>query len=210
MEVAISPAVEQYPEVTTVDPTPDHQPNQKFRLVLLVVLLVALVASAATLCWLLVDRDSGSGDAARADREAVMSQTEQFVLRLNTYGPDQLDEQGRLTEYRDQVKEVITPKFASDFETSGLPIAEETVKTAGYGRTAKIFGVGVESIDEDSATVIVAAGMTGSYPDPKNPDDASQRVDADEDVLRWQVDLVKTDGKWLVDDYTPVTGEEAP
>jgi Mce-associated membrane protein len=197
--------------VTTVDPTPENQPNRTFRLVLLVVLLVALVASAATLGWLLVDRASGSSDdAAQTDREAVMSQTEQFVLRLNTYGPDQLDDQGHLTEYRDQVKQVITPKFASDFETSGLPIAEETVKTAGYGRSAKVFGVGVESIDEDSATVIVAAGMTGSYPDPKNPDDASKRVDADEDVLRWQVDLVKVDGKWLVDNYTPVTGEDAP
>ena len=195
--------------MTTVDPTPDHQPNRTFRLVLLVGLLVVLVASAATLGWLLVDRDGGSSDAAQSDREAVMSQTEQFVLRLNTYGPDQLDEQGHLTEYRDQVKEVITPKFASDFETSGLPIAEETVKTAGYGRTAKIYGLGVESIDEDSATVIVAAGMTGSYPDPKHPDDASKRVDADEDVLRWEVDLVKVDGKWLVDDYTPVTGEDA-
>lgn len=197
--------------MTTVDPTPDNQPNRTFRLVLLVVLLVALVASAATLGWLLVDRAGGSSDdAAQTDREAVMSQTEQFVLRLNTYGPDQLDDQGHLTEYRDQVKQVITPKFASDFETSGLPIAEETVKTAGYGRSAKIFGVGVESIDEDSATVIVAAGMTGSYPDPKAPDDASKRVDADEDVLRWQVDLVKVDGKWLVDNYTPVTGEDAP
>ena len=196
--------------MTTVDPAPDHQPNRTFRLVLLVVLLVVLVASAATLGWLLVDRDSGSSDAAQSDREAVMSQTEQFVLRLNSYGPDQLDAQGHLTEYRDQVKEVITPKFASDFETSGLPIAEETVKTAGYGRTAKIYGLGVESVDEDSATVIVAAGMTGSYPDPQHPDDASKRVDADEDVLRWEIPMVKVDGKWLVDDYTPVTGEDAP
>ena len=196
--------------MTTADPTPDHQPNQKFRLVLLVVLLVVLVASAGTLGWLLVDRDSGSSDAAQADREAVMSQAEQFVLRLNTYGPDQLDDEGRLTEYRDQVKEVITPKFASEFETSGLPIAEETVKTAGYGRSVEIFGVGVESIDEDSATVIIAAGMTGSYPDPKNPDDPSRRVDADEDVLRWEIPVVKVDGEWLVDDYTPVTGEDAP
>jgi Mce-associated membrane protein len=209
VEVAISPAVDQYPEVTTVDPAPDPRPNHRFRLVLLVVLLVALVASAATLGWLLVDRDNGAGDDPQADREAVMSQVEQFVLRLNTYGPDQLDDQGHLTEYRDQVTEVITPKFASDFETSGLPIAEETVKTAGYGRTAKIFGLGVESIDEDSATVIVAAGMTSSYPDPQHPDDASKRVDADEDVLRWEVPVVKVDGEWLVDDYTPVTGEDA-
>ncbi|WP_243056420.1 hypothetical protein [Nocardioides sp. SR21] len=194
--------------MTAPDPTPSNQPNQRFRLVLLVVLLVALVASAATLGWLLVDRDSGGSSDAQADREATMSQTKQFVLRLNTYGPDQLDDQGHLTEYRDQVAEVITPKFASDFETSGLPIAEETVKTAGYGRAVKVFGVGVESIDADSATVIVAAGITGSYPDPKAADDASKRVDADEDVLRWEVDLVKTDGEWLVDDYAPVNQDE--
>jgi Mce-associated membrane protein len=195
--------------VTTPDPTPEDQPNPTFRLVLLVVLLVVLIASAAVLGWLLVDR-SGEANDAQAEREAVMSQTEQFVMRLNTFGPDQLDEAGHLTEYQQQVNEVITPKFATDFETEGLPIAEQTVKGAGYARTAEVFGVGVESLDGDSATVIVAAGLTGSYPDPKAPDDASKRVEADEDVLRWEVDLVMTDGEWLVDDYTPVTGEDAP
>ena len=107
----------------------------------------------------------------------MLAQTEQFVLRLNTYGPDQLDAQGHLPEYQKQVAAVITPKFAADFEKSGLPIAEQTVAQAGYGRTAKVFGVGVESIDADSATAIVAAGFTGSYPDPKHPEDDAKRVD---------------------------------
>ena len=179
-----------------------------FRLVLLVLLVVLLLASAGALAWLLTER-RGEADDAQAERDAVMSQTRQFVLRLNTYGPDQLDDQKHLPDYRDQVLEVITPKFAADFEKSGLPIAEQTVAQAGYGRSAQVFGVGVESIDADSATAIVAAGLTGSYPDPKHPDDASKRVDADQDVLRWEVDLVKTDGHWLVDDYAPVTGEGA-
>ena len=108
-----------------------------------------------------------------------MRQTEQFVLRLNTYGPDQLDAQGHLPDYQKQVAAVITPKFATDFEKSGLPIAEQTVAQAGYGRTAKVFGVGVESIDDDSATVIVAAGFTGSYPDPQHPKDETKRVESD-------------------------------
>lgn len=178
------------------------------RLALLVVLVVALLASVVTLVWLLADRRAESDDL-QAEREAVMSATEQFVLRLNTYGPDQLDDQGRLTDYRDQVIEVITPKFAADFEESGLPIAEQTVAQAGYGRAAEIAGVGVESLDDDSATAIVAADLTGSYPDPEARGDRSKRVDADQDVLRWEVDLVRSDGTWLVDDYTPVTGEEA-
>jgi len=188
--------------------TDDTPRSATLRLVLLVVLLVLLVAATATLAWLLLDR-RGQADAVQSQREQVMSETEQFVLRLNTYGPDGLDGQGHLSDYKKQVLAVITPKFSADFEKSGLPIAEQTVAQAGYGRTAKVFGVGVESMDQDSATAIVAAGLTGSYPDPKHPDDPAKRVDATQDVLRWEVDLVKTDGKWLVDDYTPVTGEDA-
>ncbi|CAI9399602.1 hypothetical protein [Nocardioides sp. T2.26MG-1] len=188
---------------TRTDETPR---SATFRLVLLVVLVVLLLASAGVLVWLLTDR-RGEADDAQAERDAVMAQTRQFVLRLNTYGPDQLDDKGHLPAYRDQVLEVITPKFATDFEKSGLPIAEQTVAQAGYGRSAKVFGVGVESMDADSATAIVAAGLTGSYPAPKHPDDDAKRVDADQDVLRWEVDLVKSDGTWLVDDYAPVTGE---
>ena len=57
------------------------------------------------------------------------------------------------------------------------------------------------------ARALVAGGLTGSYPDPQHPDDESKRSYGPEDVLRWEVDLVKTDGTWLVDAYTPVTGE---
>lgn len=194
--------------MTTAEPTPEKQPNATFRLVLLVVLLVLLIASAATLAWLLLDR-RGEADSLQSEREAVMSQTEQFVLRLNTLDPEQLDDSGHLAEYQQQVAEVVTPTFAADFETNGLPLAERLVTQAGYARNAEVFGLGVESLDGDSATVIVAAGLTGSYPDPKDPENATKRVEADEDVLRWEVDLVRTDGEWLVDDYTPVTGEDA-
>jgi Mce-associated membrane protein len=191
-----------------VSPGTDERPRSAvFRLVLLVVLVVVLVGAAAALAWLLTER-RGEADALQSERESVMSQTEQFVLRLNTYGPDSLDDQGHLTDYDKQVSAVITDKFAADFDKSGLPIAEQTVKQAGYGRSAEVFGVGVESIDDDSATAVVAAGLTGSYPDPEHPDDASKRRTSDESVLRWEVDLVRTGGQWLVDDYTPVTGED--
>ena len=196
------------PPPTTPDAPSSGAPNGRFRVVLLVLLVLALLVSGGVLVWLLADR-RGDADGVQSDREAAMSQVEQFVLRLNTYGPDQLDDQGHLPEYEKQVTAVITPKFAEDFEKSGLPIAEQTVAKAGLGRTAKIFGVGVDSIDADSATAIVAAGLNGSSPDPKHPDDTSKRIPLDPAVLRWSVSLVKVDGKWLVDDYTPVTGEDA-
>ena len=175
-----------------------------FRLVLLGVLVLALLASAGVLVWLLADR-RGTADELQSEREAVMSRTDQFVLRVNTFGPDDVDAQGKLSDYQQQVTEVITPKFATDFESEGLPLAEQLVSTAGYARTAKILGTGVESVDDDSATAIVAATLDTSYPDPKHPDDATKRLRGDTDVLRWVVDLVKVDGSWLVDKYTTVT-----
>ncbi len=60
-----------------------------------------------------------------------MAQAEQFMLRINTYGPDLL-EGDTMPKYRELVEEVITPKFAADFEKNA-PLAEATVKQAGLG-----------------------------------------------------------------------------
>lgn len=170
-----------------------------FRVVLLGVLVIALLASAGTLIWLLADR-RGEADDLQREREAVMAQSEQFMLRVNTYGPDLLDSQGQMPKYRELVKEIITPKFATSFE-SGVTAAEQTVAQAGVARTAKVFAVGVSAIDADSATALVAGSLTNSYPRGKNGRVADQPA-----PFRFEVTLVKTDGKWFVDDFTPVTG----
>ena len=112
-------------------------------------------------------------------------------------GPDgKLD----MAKYRQLVSEVITPKFRTSFE-SGVTAAEQTVAKAGVARTAKVFATGVSTIDADSATALVAGSFTNSYPQGK------RRVNADPAPFRVRVTLVKTDGKWLVDNFTPVTGE---
>jgi Mce-associated membrane protein len=212
--MAISPAVDRESEVTSSSSGPQEPTDRanspvdsRARSVLLGVLVVALLASAGALVWLLAER-RGEAGGVQSERDAVLRQTEQFVLRLNTYGPDGLDAQGHLPDYQKQVVAVITAKFAADFERTGLPIAEQTVAQAGYSRAVEVYGVGVESMDGDSATAIVAAGFTGSYPDPQHPKDDAKRVESDPDVLRWEVDLVRSDGAWLVDDYAPVNAEE--
>ena len=73
----------------------------------------------------------GDQDALQSERESVMAQAEQFMLRINTYGPDLL-EGDTMPKYRELVEEVITPKFAADFEKNA-PLAEATVKQAGLG-----------------------------------------------------------------------------
>jgi len=167
------------------------------------VLVVLILASAGLLAWLVTQR-SGDASDVQAQREKVMSQARQFVLRVNTYGPDLLDDDGTMPEYRKLVGEVITSKFSESFDQS-VPAAEATVAQASYGRKAEVFGAGVSVIDSDSATALVAGSFTSSYPDP---DDPTKRVDDVPLPFRVQVQLVKVDGEWLVDGFTPVTGED--
>lgn len=173
--------------------------SSAFRVVLLGVLVVALLASCGTLVWLLAGRRGAADDEQRA-REAVMAQAQQFMLRVNTYGPDLLDSNGEMPKYRALVTEIITPKFKTSFE-GGVTAAEQTVAKAGVGRTSQVFAVGVSSIDADTATALVAGSFINSYPRGKD-----KRVADDPSPFRVEVTLVKTDGKWLVDNFTPVTG----
>ncbi len=180
----------------------DRIQSPAFRLALFGVLVVALLASTGTLIWLLADR-RGEADDLQADREQVMAQSEQFMLRTGTYGPDLLDEQGGMPEYRDRVTEVITPKFATSFDKEAAT-AEQLVAQAEVSRVADVFATGVSAIDADSATALVAGSFTDSYPDGKN----GEPVAAEPVPFRIEVTLVKTGDEWLVDDFSPITGAE--
>lgn len=181
--------------VTEESSTGEHSGSATFRVVVTGVLVVALLASCGTLIWLLAGRRGEAEDVQR-ERESVMAQTDQFMLRMGTYGPDLLDDQGQMPEYRSRVKEVITPKFATSFEKQAST-AEQLVAQAGVSREADVFATGVSSIDSDSATALVAGSFTDTYKKGGQQEPVPFRI---------EVSLVKTGGKWLVDDFTPVTG----
>lgn len=208
--MAVPPAPGDLAGVTD-DSTHDSLDRQgrasSFRLALAGVLAVVLLASVGTSIWLAASRgfeaigiESGAGDL-QSERDSVMSQTRQFMLRTGTYGPDQLVD-GQLPEYRELVEEVITPKFATSFEQS-VSTAEQIVSQAGVERQAEVFSTGVTTIDADSATALVAGSFQDSYPDRAGDLQPQEPV-----PFRIQVTLVKTDGDWLVDDFTPITGAD--
>ncbi len=179
--------------------------SPRFRRGLLAVLVALAVVGALVLGWLTLGRGDavpgltgGGQDTVQTEREAVMAQTEQFMLRMGTYGPDLLDDNGGMPEYRKRVEDVITPKFAVSFEKEAST-AEQLVAQAKISRQAAVFATGVSSIDEDSATALVAGSFTDSYPKTGQRDPAPFRI---------EVDLVKIKGTWLVDDFTPVTGAQ--
>ncbi len=202
--MVVPPAPDQRAGLTN-DAASTHPRALNFRVVLLGVLVLAVLASAGTLVWLLADR-RGEAVEEQAQREQVMSQARQFVLRVNTYGPDLLEGE-EMPEYREQVTEVITPKFSESF-SQGVTAAEQTVAQAGLGRTAEVFGAGVASLDADSATALVAGSFVNSYPRTNAQGKVTdQRIDDEPVPLRLSLSLRKIDGEWLVDDFEPVTGE---
>lgn len=198
MEVVVPPAPADT-AVTSTTAAPARSAG--FRTVLLAVLVALALAAAALLAWVLLAR-GGDGDDVQSSREEVMAQTEQFMLRMGTYGPDLLDEQGAMPEYRERVTGVITDKFAASFE-SEAGTAEQLVAQAGVNRTADVFATGVSSIDQDSARTLVAGTFSDSY------EVKGETVDQEPIPFRIEVTLVKVDGEWLVDDFDPVTTDEA-
>ena len=157
-----------------------------------------LVTSLGAALWLLASRQpwQSSADPEQAQREQVMAQTRQFMLRMGTYGPDLLDESGAMPEYRSLVREVITPKFAASFDDQA-GTAEQLVAQADVARESAVFATGVSDLDPDSATALVAGTFTDSYVVK------GERTPQEPVPYRIEVSLVKIDGAWLVDDFTP-------
>jgi hypothetical protein len=201
--------------VGTGSATRDPERPPRWRTVLAVALTLVVVACLALLVWLTAGgRASADGGLDHSEeREQVMSLTDQFVKRLGTYSPDMLDDSGQMPDYRDQVREVITPKFAADFDKE-VATAEQLVAQGGITRTADVFATAVSSVDDDSARVLVAGAFTDSYSPGKQGSGQgsgqARTVDQEPLPFRFTVDLVVIEGEWLVDDFTPVSAPAEP
>lgn len=182
------------------------------RWAILAVLLVILAASLGVSARVVFGNGAGPGfgdriaslfdppdDHTQRDREQVLAASRTFVQRFNTYGPDLLEESGEMPEYR-AVGDLMTAKFRKAFDEN-LAIAEKAVGQTGIDRVATVYGVGVSAIDADSATVLVGAEVTSSYPSSDNPD---ERIDFEPQRFRYEVSLVRVGGTWVVDDLDDV------
>lgn len=191
-------------------PSPTSQPGPsrseaRVRLGILGVLVLVLLIALGSLAWLSMTRTvdalgiKGESAQIQEERDLVRARAEQFLLRMGTYGPDQLTEDGTMPEYRELVTEMITPKFATSFSEQ-VSVAEQLVAQAQQTRSAQVFGSGVAAIDEDTATALVAGAFTDSYgeSEPQAPS-----------AFRLEVALVKVDGEWLVDSFVPVGGGDS-
>lgn len=190
------------------------EPNAALRWSVMGLLLCVVVAALGFGVWTLVDKGAGANPVKKLDslidpprdettqREKALAAGRTFVQRFNTYGPDLLDSAGKMPDYA-AVGELMTAKFRTVFDKN-VGYAEETVKQTQIDRVGKTYAVGVASIDEDSAELLVAGVVEFSYPDPS---DSTQRIPFEPLRFRYEVSLVKQDGSWLVDDLDDLDDE---
>ena len=172
-----------------------------WRLPALVLLNLALLAALVVLgirAWDARDvaAPPAGGYGSTAVRDEVIATTEQFALRVNTFGPKDLDEAKHLTAYKERVGELLTTKFRTGFEQT-LEIPEQVVAQRDYSISADVKGAGVASVSADRAVTLVAWQADARYGAEESTPLAG----------RWKVTLLKVKGKWLVDNYENVTGE---
>ena len=128
-----------------------------------------------------------------------MAQAEQFMLRMGTYGPDLLDDQGQMPEYRERVKAVITPEVRDLLREAGdAPPSSWSPRPGVAARPRCSRPASPRSTTTPRPRWWPAPSPTATRREGRR---ARQPV-----PFRIEVQLVKTDGEWLVDDFTPGDG----
>lgn len=151
----------------------------------LAVLLTAILVASTVVAVVKYNavQDAEERDRTRANAKAV---AEQFALRVDTVDAAKID------DYAKQVAELLTTKAKTDF-TEGFDAFKQVYTEGKATGKGKVLLSGVGASDSDSATVLVVHDAT-----------VKSTFGTQVRHHRWSVDLARIDGRWLVDDFTPV------
>lgn len=155
--------------------------------------LIALGVVLALVGGLVLPRLGGSDDDA-AERNQVTARANDFAVGYNTY--DVAD----LADYQKRLKGLLTPAYDKQFvEITNAVFGALKTKQQKSG-SAKVQAVGIDSIDADSATAIVA--VDASITNTDNQAAVERR-------FRWKVSFTKSKGEWLVSNFESVASVDA-
>ncbi len=121
-----------------------------------------------------------------ANRADVVRVAEQFTTEVNDYDVSSIG------GYEKHLAPLLTTKFRGEFQQTMKDIAGQ-VKKAKMTSHGEVLASAVSGIDQDSATVLVAADAK-----VKSVYDTRARH------FRWKVSLVKVNGRWLVDNFQQI------
>ena len=149
--------------------------------------VVAVVAAVALILEVTVLRPrSEEVSSVQQSRSDVTRAAERFAVQVNNYDVSSVD------DYQAGISPLLSPKFKGEFDKAMTDIVE-SVKQAKMTSYGEVLTSAVASLDPDSAQVLVVSDAN-----VKTVFDTRARH------FRWEVSLVKIDGQWLVDNFTPV------
>jgi Mce-associated membrane protein len=153
------------------------------------VLSAALVlALAFAVVVTILDPGSGGGSSTQdsAARKEVQRVASSFAVNFNTYSSENVD------SYTRRMRPLLTDRAEQSFSQAIQSVVTQ-MRSQQMTSQGEVLVTGVSSIDSDSATVLVVADA-----------DVSAASGDLARHFRWEVDLVRQGGRWLVNDFTPV------
>ena len=149
-------------------------------------LLAVLLVAATVAAVLFSTRLHGDSERNR-DRAAAVSVAEQFALRVDNFNGKSIE------KYSKNIQALLTTKFKAEFDKQFEPFKQVYTQADATG-TGKILVSGVGTADADSATVLVAHDAL-----------VKSKLGDQQRHNRWTVSVVKVQGTWRIDDFSPVS-----
>lgn len=149
------------------------------------VLVLVILAGAAATAVLVAKR--GDIESRLDARRTVAGVAERFTVQFNTYQADDVD------GYTKAVKQMLSTSAEQAFDNRLADITKLITSTK-LTSDGQVLASGVSSLDQDSAEVLVVADAQ-----------TDSTAGATQRHFRWEISLVKVDGAWLVDDFSPVS-----
>lgn len=146
-----------------------------------VVLLLILVAAAVFAFTQL--RDHRQLQSADDDRASALNTAQQFALRMDTFDGQ------KLKDYESKINGMLTTRAKGEFGQS-FPAFEKVYQQGKATGTGTVRAAGVETIDPDSATVLVIHDRL-----------VKSTFGNQQQYLRWSIQLDKVGGVWKVDKF---------
>ncbi len=147
-----------------------------------------LLALAFAVIVTLVDPGSSTAGSTQesAARKEVQRVASSFAANVNTYSSSDVD------GYTKRVRPLLTDGFEQSFSQAIEGIVSQ-MRSAKLKSTGEVLVTGVSALDQDSATVLVVSDA-----------DVSTSVGSRARHFRWVVDLVRQNGRWLVNGFEPI------
>ena len=180
---------------------PSRPASPRFRQILFGVLCLGLVAALVLLVVSLGARIDANNDAdahlkSQTERSTVMTRTSDWVKAALNYSLADLGPDNQLTTFGEKVSAMLTTTFRAQYEKT-LPGLRELIFKEGFARVTTVQRTGVETIDDDSARVLVAGLVSETQGKTELPPVPYQLM----------VELEKVKGSWLIAEFNDVGGE---